>query len=249
VGVGTEFTQICAPRLPPFPPKQNDTSKPKHGWLGASLANRFKRKGPRMLITAFLYIMSCAFSFFLLYSFFIADVDNLRGLFQGNESQVHVLLWVGVIASALSLVPITIVEFGMIPGLFWDCCRMQHASKAYDTDVFEIAEIDDDNNKQGKLQTDLGSDYKAISLTIVIPCYLPNEEEILPTMIDFYEKQLEHYPGEGKILIVWNSPKNHPEFEAEMRKREEGWKTKGGLVVKRCLNSTSKCDNLTWRVT
>jgi len=40
-------------------------------------------------------------------------------------------------------VPILIVEFGMIPGLWWDCMLMQRASKAYDTKVFEIADIDD----------------------------------------------------------------------------------------------------------
>jgi len=244
VGVGTEFTQICPARLPPFPPKQNDTSKPRYGWLGKTMANRFRIKFVRMLITAFLYLMGCAFSFFLLYAFFIADVDNFRGLFEGADAdKVHVLLWVAVIASALSIVPVTIVEFGMIPGLFWDCFRMQHASKAYNTDVFEIAEIDDDSNKQGILQKDM-SQHKAMSLTIVIPCYLPNEEDILPVMLDFYEKQLDQYPGEGKILIVWNSPRTHPEFVELMQKRQATWRTKGGLVVKQCLNSTSKCDNL-----
>jgi len=85
---------------------------------------------------------------------------------------------------------------------------------------------------------------KALSLTIVIPCYMPNEEEILPIVVDFYEEQLKHYPGESKILIVWNSPKQHPEFEELMKDRAAKWPTKGGLVVKRCLNSTSKCDNL-----
>jgi hypothetical protein len=150
---------------------------------------------------------------------------------------------VAVVASILSIVPILIVEFGMIPGLFWDCCRMLHASKAYKTKVFEIAEIDDDLKKEGQLQKEMAG-HKALSLTIVIPCYMPNEEEILPDVLDFYEEQLKHYPGETKVLIVWNSPKNHPEFEELMRKRETTWPVKGGLVVKRCLYSTSKCDNL-----
>lgn len=181
--------------------------------------------------------------FFLLYSFFIADVDNFRGLFNDSPETIHILLWVGVIASAASIVPILVVEFGMIPGLFWDCCRMQRASKAYDTKVFEIAEIDDDSKPDGLIQSKM-KNHQALSLTIVIPCYMPNEEEILPEVIDFYEKQLENYPGESKILIVWNSPNEHPEFEALMEERKKSWKTKDGLQVKRCLYSTSKCDNL-----
>jgi len=243
VGVGTELTQICQPRLPPFPPKSADTSKPRHGWLGKNLANRFRTRLARMLITAFIYLMGCAFSFFLLYAFFIADVDNLRGLWEDDSENYQILLWVGVSASVMSIVPLIIVEFGMIPGLFWDCFRMLHASKAYNTKVFEIAEIDDDLKENGQLRTQMDK-HKALSLTIVIPCYMPNEEEILPEMLDFYEEQLKHYPGESKILIVWNSPNNHPQFEELMRERESKWPTKGGLVVKRCLYSTSKCDNL-----
>merc|ERR1719261_256928 len=99
--------------------------------------------------------MSCAFSFFLLYAFFVADVDNLRGVVEEGDETVHTLLWVAVIASGVSVVPTLIVEFGMIPGLWWDCCRMQHASKAYQTGIYEIADIDDDSNKNGVLQTQM----------------------------------------------------------------------------------------------
>ena len=142
-----------------------------------------------MLITAFLYLMSCAFSFFLLYAFFLADVDNFRGLFVDDEEKLHSLLWVAILASGVSILPMLVVEGGMIPGLFWDCLRLQHASKAYKTGVFEIADIDDDSNKQGQIQTAMAT-HKAMSLTIVIPCYMPNEEEILPEVLDFYEEQL-----------------------------------------------------------
>jgi len=244
VGIRTEFTQICEARLPPFCPKSQDTGKPRYGWLGPNLANRFRTRCARMLITAFFYFMSCAFSFFLLYAFFIADVDNLRGLFEDDSAdKYYTLLWVAVIASILSICPILVVEGCMIPGLFWDCFRMQHASKAYNTDVFEIAEIDDDLKKDGVLQKEMAN-HKAASLTIVIPCYMPNEEDILPEVLDFYEEQLKHYPGESKVLIVWNSPNEHPAFDKLMEQRSAAWPTKGGLTVKRCLYSTSKCDNL-----
>ena len=61
---------------------------------------------------------------------------------------------------------------------------MQHASKVYNTKVFEIAGIDDDSKKQGVLQMQMAG-YQALSLTTVIPCYMPNEEEILPAVLDF----------------------------------------------------------------
>ena len=154
-----------------------DESKvPKGGWLSPEIAKRFRTKGSRMLITGFLYLMSCAFSFFLLYAFFYADVDNFRGLFSEDSESIHTLVWVDVIASGVSIISILIVEFGMIPGLWWDCCRMQHASKVYNTKVFEIADIDDDSNKQEVLQVQMAN-HQALSLTIVIPCYMPNEED------------------------------------------------------------------------
>ena len=61
---------------------------------------------------------------------------------------------------------------------------MQHASKVYNTKIFEIAGIDDDSKKQGVLQMQMAG-YQALSLTTVIPCYMPNEEEILPAVLDF----------------------------------------------------------------
>ena len=82
------------------------------------MAKRFRTKGSRMLITGFLYLMSCAFSFFLFYAFFYADVDNIRGLFPEDSELIHTLVWVGATAAGMSVIPILIVEFGMIRGLW-----------------------------------------------------------------------------------------------------------------------------------
>ena len=77
-----------------------------------------------MLIIALLYLMSCASSSVMLHAFFIADVNNLRSLFVDSPEIIQTLLWVGVIASRGSIVPILTVEFGMIPCLWRDGDRM-----------------------------------------------------------------------------------------------------------------------------
>jgi len=238
IGVGTEFSQICEPRLPPFPPKQADTSKPRHGWLGKSLAQKCKNRCVRLLITFFVYISGRAFGIFLLYSFFIADVDTLQGL----DGNLEKLLWVAAFSCFLSLVPQFSVELASIPGLCWDWLRMRRSSRAYKTGLWDITEIDDDLKEDGELRKKLDT-HKCLPLTIVIPCYMPNEKDILEEVLDFYEEQLKHYPGESKVLIVWNSPQNHPEVEDALNKRVESWPNKG-LIVKRNMWSTSKCDNL-----
>ena len=61
------------------------------GWLGPGIAKRFRTKGSRTSITGFLDLTSCAFSFFLLYAFFYADVDNFRGLFPEDSESIHIL--------------------------------------------------------------------------------------------------------------------------------------------------------------
>ena len=111
------------------------------------------------------------------------------------------------------------------------------------TKVFEIADIDDHSNNQGVLQMQMAG-HQTLSLAMVISCYMPNEEEILPEVLGFYEQQLQHYPGESKVLIMWNSPKTHPEFEKLLAEKASSTAWSGRLVVRRCMHSTSKRDNL-----
>ena len=75
---------------------------------------------------------------------------------------------------------------------------MQHASKVCNTKIFEIADIDGDSNKQAVLRMQMVS-HQALSLTKVIPCYMPNVGEIIPEVLDFDEQQLQHYPDESKV--------------------------------------------------
>ena len=45
------------------------------------------------------------------------------------------------------------------------------------------------------------------------------------------------------MLIAWNSPQNHPKIDEALRLRMESL-AGNGLMVKRCMWSTSKCDTL-----
>lgn len=240
VGVHAELSQRCEARIPPFPPKSADQTKPRHGWLGKRLAQTFKKRILRILVTFFLYLSNFTFPIIVVYGCFFAPMDDLRGL----DRPLEPLLWVAVFGALLSVLPSLVVALASsVPGLFWDCMRMQASSRGYQTDVMDVAEIDDDLAEAGEMRTLLKT-YRALSLTIVIPCYMPNEEETLPDVLDFYEAQLSQYPGESKVLIVWNSPRNHPEFEELMEERKKRWPTAGGLVIKRNHWSSCKCDNL-----
>ena len=49
--------------------------------------------------------------------------------------------WIDVIASGVSVVPILIVDFGMIPGLWWDCCRMCDDADALQAALDEVKRL------------------------------------------------------------------------------------------------------------
>ena len=60
----------------------------------------------------------------------------------------------------------------------------------------------------------------------------------------FFHRSFFLLTGESKILMAWTSPKNHPEFEKLMTEKVSPSAWKGRLVARRCMHSTSKCDNL-----
>jgi hypothetical protein len=79
------------------------------------------------------------------------------------------------------------------------------------------------------------------SLTVVVPCYMPNEESIIMDTLAYYRKQETEYDGELHILLVWNSPQEHPAIEAEFKALKAVWPV---FDFMRVQGSTSKCDNL-----
>jgi len=76
---------------------------------------------------------------------------------------------------------------------------------------------------------------------VVIPCYMPNEEDIIWEVLDYYREQAKIYPGELKVLVVWNSSDAHYATEDRFNELKKEWP---GFKWRRDLLSTSKCDNL-----
>jgi cellulose synthase/poly-beta-1,6-N-acetylglucosamine synthase-like glycosyltransferase len=70
---------------------------------------------------------------------------------------------------------------------------------------------------------------------------MPNEEEILTTVLDFYREREQEYPGQFRVMLVWNSPQEHPEVEARLNQLMREWPA---FTAYRNFWSTSKCDNL-----
>jgi hypothetical protein len=235
VGIGVEFTARIEDRLPPFCPKKLDLKKPAFGWLGSGFHHTFRMRYSRVIITLIMAVAGRAFTVFLVWSFVTADPDNIRGL-PKEETQNQLLLWVGVFCSILSLIPVAMVQMAAVPGLFKDWLNFKKASRSYQTGAFDICEIDEDIQLDSELRKK-----QCLPLTIVLPCYMPTEEDILEQMIDFYKEQSKYYPGELKVLIVWNSPNEHPEIQDLLDKKCAEWP---GLKVDRHPSSTSKCDNL-----
>lgn len=70
---------------------------------------------------------------------------------------------------------------------------------------------------------------------------MPNEEEILMSVIEYYRERKQEYPGEFRLMVVWNSPQEHPEMELQLQGLAREWP---GFSAHRNMMSTSKCDNL-----
>lgn len=262
VGVYCEFTKWEMHRIPPFCPKNQDKDRPKYGWLGRSIGRRVRSKCGRIVITAFLYCSGLAFGFFMMYAFLFSEIDNLRHLptyknGDKNSNSLLSLLIVGVVASCLSMIPAMLVEAGAVPGLVSDWWNMKKASRSYRTGIWDICELDEDKDGPGpELKKILQTKLKDV--TIVLPCYLPNEVEILPFVFQHYLEQFEklaEYEGAEKcvkaILLVWNAPdkwqkeEKPPAFDDDMKQWKEKFEASGFVLdIYDNPHSTSKCDNL-----
>jgi hypothetical protein len=266
IGIYAEFTKWELPRVPPFTMKKNDSSKPKYGWLGKSLSRMVNFKLGRMLVAAFMYFSGMTFGWFLVYAMFFSDVDDFRNLPSyrnqfANASDIsddnavdvlHPVLLIAVFFGAISFIPATLVEVGAIPGLVSDWLNFKKASRSYRTGVWDICELDEDKDGPGSQLTEI-LQKPVLDTTIVLPCYLPNEEEILPFVLDHYMKeysklaQYESNPQKCRkeVLVVYNSPNQHPEFPKTVEEWSAKYAAKGfKLIVRENKESTSKCDNL-----
>jgi cellulose synthase/poly-beta-1,6-N-acetylglucosamine synthase-like glycosyltransferase len=72
---------------------------------------------------------------------------------------------------------------------------------------------------------------------------MPNEQSIIMDVLFFYRKEINEYPGDVSVFVVWNSADDHKEIVDLLSQFcNENPKFK----VFRNTNSTSKCDNLNY---
>jgi len=82
-------------------------------------------------------------------------------------------------------------------------------------------------------------------ITAVIPCYLPNEQDIIEETITWIMRRVES-PGPLEVLLVYNTPHDLPAVEARLRDlaADEAWPQGRRLRVMRVMDSRSKAANL-----
>jgi len=83
------------------------------------------------------------------------------------------------------------------------------------------------------------------SVDAIVPCYLPNESEIIEETIWHILQNVES-PGEFKLWLVYNTPRDMPEIEGRLKAMSERLDLPHGrkLVVIRAETSKSKAENI-----
>lgn len=244
LGIAVECTAESPERLPPFPPKKFDEDRPQYGWLGPKFAKIVQRTWLRYLISCLIFATWQTRILIIAYIIF-GPANDLPQFYRGHSMagdgpHLNHLFWVAVFCSIVMYVPEFIAECATIPQFWKDWCTMKPAARAYKTGPYEVCLLDEDAQEDSDLNFRLKT-HQCKSVTVVIPAYMPNEEEIILDVLDYYRGQQAEYPGEMRVLLVWNSPHEHPEIEEALQQLQAEW---SALEVHRHTLSTSKCDNL-----
>lgn len=244
IGIMMEFTAQSPERLPPFPSKNCDFDRPQYGWLGSVMARFVRPRWLRFLVSFLVFLTWNTRIIIIVYVLFVSS-DDLPEFYGGHSIKSdgpHVthLFYVAMFCSVALFIPELIAELACFPQFWNDWRTMKHSARAYKTGPFEVCTLEDDAKEDSELNVRLRA-HQCRSITVVIPAYMPNEEEIVLDVLDYYRVQQAEYPGEMRVLLVWNSPQEHPEIEAELRYLQTDWPA---LEVRRNTWSTSKCDNL-----
>jgi len=240
IGIMTDFTGDSEARLPPIVPKRSDKTKPTYGWLGKQASKLFQTKFARSMVTAVLYVSYMNKIIMCIIYHHISVKEDMSAI---GEDNLDLLFKLSIGLAFVSMLPNVIVDLATLPEFFSDWKNGKESKRFCKTDPFEVAIIDDDNvdnGVQGELAEKLKT-HKCCSITVVIPCYMPNEQEIIFDILDYYRQQEKRYPGEMKVLVVWNSPDEHPDVEDGLNSLAAEWPS---LTWRHDLLSTSKCDNL-----
>lgn len=84
-------------------------------------------------------------------------------------------------------------------------------------------------------------------ITAIIPCFLPNEKDIIEDTVKHVLNEVES-PGVLKVIVVYNTPTDMPEIEEKLHEMEKRTEYKDGrqLQVIRVHQSKSKAENLNY---
>jgi len=215
VGIMTELLGAADARLPPFLPKRNDKERPNSGWLGKAAAYYADTRIKRNVVTAFLFVSKQTF-LLICWIYYHTKVD-IQMKAMGDNLDCLFCILVGL--TGVTLLPNILIDLAVLPEFVTDFKSLKNSSRFCKTEPFEVAIIDEDNlddvEATGELKIRL-RDHKCCPVTVVIPCYMPNEEEIIFDVLDYYRKQAKRYPGELKVLVVWNSPDSHYDLEDKL---------------------------------
>jgi cellulose synthase/poly-beta-1,6-N-acetylglucosamine synthase-like glycosyltransferase len=87
--------------------------------------------------------------------------------------------------------------------------------------------------------------HKDVKVEAILPCFLPNEKDIVEETIEYILKHVES-PGEFKLWVVYNTPKDMPEVEARLQALADRVEDPHGreLAVVRAMDSKSKAENI-----
>jgi hypothetical protein len=240
VGIMTEFYANKEPRLPPFLPKRIDKETPEYGWLGPHAAGMCATELSRNLVTLVLYVTNLTRVLLVLLFCYTSVHTEMRAI---GDNLDH-LFYICIGFTVIGLLPNFIVDIAILPEFISDLKNGKSASKSCKTAPFEVAIIDEDNldnlEANDGLRERLGG-HSCCSITVVIPCYMPNEQEIIFDVLNYYRVQASRYPGVMKVLVVWNSPDEHYSVEEKLNDLKQEWPL---FEWRRDLLSTSKCDNL-----
>lgn len=236
ISIFTEFYQITPLRLPPFCAKKEDVDAPKYGALGEWMAQNFRTKFSRVFITLWIQFFYAFLPFpIMLYVLLWDDI--------GPGQNILGLLYVSIFLVLIMAVMFVWIYYLTFVGLGEQCLLRKDAPLAYKTGAYEVCDLDEcdltGETKRKYEETLAKHDCRAC--TVVLPAYLPNEAEICMDVLAWYREKEPEYPGELRVMFVYNTPMDMPDIEKQLQELTQEWPA---LSVHRCHNSTSKCDNL-----
>jgi len=87
---------------------------------------------------------------------------------------------------------ITVVPMAVkIKSIWKHLWEIEKASNILETGPYEVAGLDIDSAPNSPIRQSL-KNHTCRSLTIVLPCYMPNEQAIIMDVLGFYRKEIKH---------------------------------------------------------